>query len=74
MGVKGMENWFALAFDTGRAGWKSGRAPFGQYNGEIPGAKGKCGNSGCYCGARINTLSLKPPVSVRGIVRAGKHR
>lgn len=25
----GMENWFAVAFDAGKAGWKSGAAPFG---------------------------------------------
>lgn len=25
----GMENWFALDFDTKKAGWKSGKAPFG---------------------------------------------
>jgi len=32
---QGMENWFAPDFNPGKAGWKQGQAPFGQYNGKL---------------------------------------
>ncbi len=31
----GMEQWYAPGFDAARAGWKKGRAPFGQYAGQL---------------------------------------
>jgi len=33
---KGMENWYAVNFDPAKAGWKTGRGAFGQYDGKIP--------------------------------------
>ena len=33
---KGMENWYAVDFNAAGAGWKTGKSPFGQYNGKIP--------------------------------------
>ena len=32
---QGMENWFAPDFNPGKAGWKQGQAPFGQYKGKL---------------------------------------
>ncbi len=31
----GMENWYATDFDAKAAGWKTGKAPFGQNNGKL---------------------------------------
>ncbi|MEZ6057579.1 MAG: hypothetical protein R3C01_12840 [Planctomycetaceae bacterium] len=32
---EGMANWFAPDFDAAKAGWKVGRQPFGQLDGEL---------------------------------------
>lgn len=31
----GMENWFAIDFEPTKAGWKNGKFPIGQFNGEL---------------------------------------
>jgi hypothetical protein len=51
----GMENWFASEFAPKSAGWKTGYAPFGSYDGkkEFP---GRCKGNFCGCGEPIKTL------------------
>ncbi len=63
---KGMENWFAPGFDPGKAGWKKGQAPFGQYKGKLLPAKGPCRNPTCVCGDAMRTLWDKEVLLVRG--------
>lgn len=46
----GMQNWFAPEFDPAKAGWKSGRAPFGQMGGKLDRRRPSC--SGPMCGCR----------------------
>jgi len=63
---KGMENWFMPDFDPGKAGWKKGQAPFGQYNGKmVTGAK-PCSNPDCRCKAPMKTLWNKEVLLLRG--------
>jgi hypothetical protein len=38
---KGMENWFAPEFDPAKAGWKSGKFPIGQYDGQLVTTRGR---------------------------------
>jgi hypothetical protein len=52
----GSENWFAVDFDAAKAGWKTGKAPFGQKDG-----KQEALNAGCrvgYCGCNITPATL----------------
>ncbi|MBT3294872.1 MAG: hypothetical protein HN383_06350 [Verrucomicrobia bacterium] len=56
---EGMEKWYTQDFDPAAAGWKRGRAAFGNYDGEIPdhsdsGCVGE--GAGCKCGATVHTL------------------
>ena len=46
---QGMENWFALEFDPVEAGWKSGRAPFGQMGGKLDRRRPRCNGPLCGC-------------------------
>ena len=46
---RGMENWFALEFDPVEAGWKSGRAPFGQMGGKLDRRRPRCNGPLCGC-------------------------
>ncbi len=45
----GMENWFALDFDSAKAGWKQGRAPFGQMDGKLAARRPSCYKPLCGC-------------------------
>jgi hypothetical protein len=52
----GSENWFAMEFDPAKAGWKTGKAPFGQKDG-----KQQALNAGCkvpHCGCNIPPATL----------------
>jgi hypothetical protein len=71
---KGMENWFTPKFDAKSAGWKSGRAPFGQLDGKLAGAKKGdgseviyhgCGVSFCRCNEPMNTFWDKEVLIMR---------
>ncbi len=69
---KGFENWHTLAFDPTAAGWKKGKAPFGQSNGEIAARpKLKPARPNCYmdhrcgCDAIPNTLWEKEVLLMR---------
>ncbi len=66
----GMENWFAADFDPSKAGWKIGKAPFGQYLGKLPqGPVSKCSHSCtgpmCYGAEPANTLWEKEVILLR---------
>ncbi len=68
---KGMEQWFATDFDPAKAGWKTGKSPFGNYNGKIPdGPITKCSagcvGPGCYGATKVNTLWEKEVLLLRG--------
>lgn len=51
----GIENWTAVNFDASRAGWKTGKAPFGQKNGQLRPLRRHCGVSYCQCDRMPNT-------------------
>lgn len=68
---RGMENWFAEDFDATAAGWKRGKSPFGNYNGEIPTrpitkCSPNCTGPGCYGATPINTLWEKEVLLLHG--------
>jgi hypothetical protein len=52
----GMANWYATDFDANKAGWKTGKAPFGQDNGKQAPLMSKCPNPQCRCDVAPNTL------------------
>jgi hypothetical protein len=62
---KGMENWFAVDFDAKAAGWKSGKAPFGQNNGELAPLSSGCTRTDCGCGITPKTLWDKEVLLMR---------
>lgn len=45
----GSENWFATDFDPAKAGWKSGKAPFGQKDGKQEALIASCKVPHCGC-------------------------
>jgi len=64
----GMENWFAPAFDPGKAGWKKGLQPFGQLDGKLAPLSETCTAPFCRCGEKPKTLWEKEVLLVRGTV------
>jgi hypothetical protein len=52
----GSENWFAKDFDAAKAGWKTGKAPFGQKDGKLEALNRGCKVS--YCGCHITPATL----------------
>ena len=67
----GMEKWFAADFDAAKAGWKTGKSPFGNYKGAIPSGpitkcSAGCVGPGCYGATPINTLWEKEVLLLRG--------
>lgn len=46
---EGIENWFATEFDPVKAGWKSGKAPFGQMGGKLDRRRPRCNGRLCGC-------------------------
>jgi alpha-galactosidase len=53
---EGMEDWFATDFDAAKAGWETGRAPFGQNDGKQTALMPTCTNPQCRCDVTPNTL------------------
>lgn len=51
-----MADWFAPGFDAKAAGWKTGKAPFGQKNGELAPLMSTCNVGYCRCHTMPNTL------------------
>lgn len=45
----GMENWFAPEFDPLKAGWKSGKAPFGRMGDKLDRRRPRCNGVLCGC-------------------------
>jgi hypothetical protein len=62
----GMDNWVTTGFDAAKAGWKSGRPPFGQLDGKLEPLAGCERGSECGCGEKPNTLWEKEVLMVRG--------
>ena len=67
----GMEKWIAPAFDPAKAGWKTGKSPFGQYNGELPKkpimkCSEACVGPGCFAATPVNTLWDREVLLMRG--------
>jgi len=67
----GMADWFAPDFDPAKAGWKKGRAPFGQYKGKLVTDAKPCRNPNCHCKDPMRTLWDKEVLLVRGTFRFG---
>jgi len=65
---EGMANWFAADFDAAKAGWQSGRQPFGQMDGKLAPISESCTASFCRCGEKPNTLWEKEVLLVRTTV------
>ena len=68
---RGMESWFQPEFDAAKAGWKTGKSPFGNYDGAIPTrpitkCSAGCVGPGCYGATRVNTLWEKEVLLMRG--------
>lgn len=68
---KGMDNWYAKDFNAGQAGWKTGKSPFGNYNGQVPSrpitkCSNHCKGPHCYGATPINTLWEKEILLMRG--------
>ncbi len=61
----GMEQWSAPDFDAAKAGWKTGKAPFGQNNGKQTALRQRCGNPHCHCDVTPNTLWEKEVLLIR---------
>ena len=64
----GMDNWFAPAFDAGKAGWKKGLQPFGQLDGKLASLSETCTATFCRCGEKPKTLWEKEVLLVRSTV------
>ena len=69
---KGMDNWYAADFDAGKVGWKTGKSPFGQYDGKVPTVPimkctDACKNGPlCFAATPINTLWENEVLLMRG--------
>jgi hypothetical protein len=66
---KGMENWASPDFNAAKAGWKTGKAPFGQNNGKQEALRQRCGNPHCHCDVTPNTLWDKEVLLARQTFR-----
>ena len=65
----GMQNWNTPEFDTGGAGWKSGRQPFGQLNGALAPLSETCNAPFCRCGDKPKTLWEHEVLMVRTTIK-----
>ena len=62
---QGMENWFLPEFDPVKAGWKTGRAPFGQMGGKLDRLRPRCTGPLCGCSEIPATLWEKEVLLMR---------
>jgi hypothetical protein len=53
---EGMENWYATDFDPDKAGWKTGQAPFAQFDGKLMASRPRCDTPYCGCSKQPATL------------------
>jgi hypothetical protein len=63
---EGMTNWFTVDFDAVKAGWKSGRPPFGQLDGNLRPLNDSCTAPFCGCSQTPRTLWEKEVLLLRG--------
>ncbi len=68
----GSENWTTADFDPAKAGWKTGKAPFGQNKGKLEALRDHCSNPQCGCDIIPNTLWEKEVLLVRQTVEIPK--
>ena len=52
----GMQDWYMSGFDPAKHGWKTGKQPFGQKNGELVDGLRGCGYDFCRCDNPMHTL------------------
>ncbi len=62
---KGMEDWYAIDFDAAKAGWETGKAPFGQNKGKQEAVGENCNVNYCNCDLTPNTLWKKEVLLMR---------
>jgi alpha-galactosidase len=62
---EGMENWFMPEFDPAKAGWKTGKAPFGQMGGKLDRLRPRCSGPLCGCSEIPATLWEKEVLLMR---------
>lgn len=62
----GMQEWFKPGFDPEKAGWKTGRQPLGQRNGELADRLRGCNLDFCRCGQPMQTLWDKEVLLLTG--------
>jgi hypothetical protein len=62
---EGMANWFAPDFDPAKAGWKDGKAPFGQMGGKLDRRRPSCNGPFCGCSEIPATLWEKEVLLMR---------
>jgi hypothetical protein len=62
----GMENWHLPDFDPGRAGWKKGQTPIGQYKGRLVTDSTPCSNASCRHSHPMRSLWEKECLLIRG--------
>lgn len=62
---QGMEDWFAPGFDPVKAGWQSGKAPFGQTGGKLDRLRPSCNGPLCGCSEIPSTLWEKEVLLMR---------
>jgi hypothetical protein len=68
---EGMEKWMSPDFDPAKAGWKTGKSPFGQFDGKLRTASPAdrytgCTNPICRCGDPMKTMWKKEVLMVKG--------
>lgn len=61
----GMENWFAADFDTAKAGWKTGQAPFGRMGNKLDRLRPRCSGTHCGCSEMPATFWEKEVLLMR---------
>ena len=62
---EGMDNWFAADFDPVAAGWRKGKAPFGQVDGKLAAPRANCRDEQCGCSVVPKTLWEKEVLLIR---------
>jgi len=60
-----MAKWYDPSFDPTKAGWKTGRAPFGQAGGKKVALRSNCSQTYCNCGTTPGTLWEKTNLLMR---------
>ena len=62
---EGMEHWYSQSFDPVTAGWKLGKAPFGQMGGKLDRRRPRCNGPHCGCCEKPATLWEKEVLLMR---------